>query len=212
MGDGVIGRDAVLADLNRPAYANAIVPEWLPSCPTSRPGWPTPRVRPGSVTSAAAPAGSTSELAKAYPHLRLDGYDSDEASIAAARRNAAEHGVADRVDFEVIDLSDPAADWSPRYDAVFLFECLHDLPRPVEALVHTRQSLNPQGTVIVMEERAASTSPHRGIRRSGSSRPAVRCGAFRRAWSGRTHVRSARSCVRTRCGPWPPRPASVMPP
>jgi trans-aconitate methyltransferase len=212
MGDGVIGRDAVLADLNRPAYANAMVPEWLPQLPDVQARL-ADATRPARVGDFGCGAGwSTIELAKAYPHLRLDGYDSDEASIAAARRNAAEHGVADRVDFEVIDLSDPAADWSPRYDAVFLFECLHDLPRPVEALVHTRQSLNPQGTVIVMEERAASTSPHRGIRRSGSSRPAVRCGAFRRAWSGRTHVRSARSCVRTRCGPWPPRPASVMPP
>jgi SAM-dependent methyltransferase len=98
---------------------------------------------------------STIELAKAYPHLRLDRYDSDEASIAAARRNAAEHGVADWVDFEVVDLSDPEADWSPRYDVVFMFECLHDLPRPVEALVHTRQSLHPHGMVIVMDERAA---------------------------------------------------------
>src|SRR5690242_9545162 len=76
-------------------------------------------------------------------------------SIAAARRNAAEHGVADRVDFEVVDLSDPTADWSARYVVVFMFECLHDLPRPVEALVHARHSLSPQATVIVMDERAA---------------------------------------------------------
>jgi len=118
MGDGVIGRDAVLADLNRPAYANAIVPEWLPQLPDVQARL-ADATRPARVGDFGCGAGwSTIELAKAYPHLRLDGYDSDEASIAAARRNAAEHGVADRVDFEVVDLSDPAADWSPRYDAV----------------------------------------------------------------------------------------------
>jgi len=151
------GPDAVSAQaaLNRPAYANALVSEWLPRLPDLHVRL-ADTARPARVGDFGCGAGwSTIELAKAYPHLQLDGYDSDEASIAAARRNAAEHGVADRVDFEVVDLSDPAADWSPRYDAVFLFECLHDLPRPVEALVHTRQALNPQGTVVVMDERAA---------------------------------------------------------
>src|SRR5919199_722664 len=73
------GPDAVSAQsaLNRPAYVNLLVGDF--GCGA---GW------------------STIELAKAFPRLRLDGYDSDEASIAAARRNAAEHGVADRVDFE----------------------------------------------------------------------------------------------------------------
>ena len=71
MGDGVIGRDAVLADLNRPAYANAIVPEWLPQLPdvqarladATRParvgdfgcgaGWIHQRARQGLPTPAA---------------------------------------------------------------------------------------------------------------------------------------------------------------
>jgi hypothetical protein len=55
----------------------------------------------------------------------------------------------------VVDLSDGSADWAPRYDVVFFFECLHDLPRPVEALVNARSSMGPQGTVIVMDERTA---------------------------------------------------------
>lgn len=151
------GADAVSAQaaLNRPAFANALVPEWLPQLPAVHARLADP-VHPARVGDFGCGAGwSAIELAKAFPHLRLDGYDSDEASISTARRNAAEHGVADRVDFEVVDLSDAGADWSARYDVVFLFECLHDLPRPVEALVHTRQSLSPQGTVVVMDERAA---------------------------------------------------------
>ena len=95
------------------------------------------------------------ELAKAFPHIKVDGMDNDEASIAAGRQNAAEHGVADRVDLEVVDLADASADWSPRYDLVLLVECVHDFPRPVEALRHARAALRPGGNVLVVDERAA---------------------------------------------------------
>jgi SAM-dependent methyltransferase len=153
------GPDAVSAQsaLNRPAFANALVPQWLPQVPDvfARLGDSTQPARVGDFGCGAGWAAI--ELAKAFPHLRVDGLDSDEASIAAARHNAVAHGVADRVDMEVRDLGDPAADWSPRFDVVFFFECLHDLPRPVEALRHARAALRPGGSVIVMDERAAET-------------------------------------------------------
>ena len=151
--DGVSAQSA----LNRPAFTNSLVVQWLPQIPdvytrlrdTTRPA------RVGDF--GCGPGWSAVELAKALPHLRVDGFDNDDASIAAARRNAVAHGVADRVDMEVRDLADPAADWSPRYDVVFFFECVHDLPRPVEALRHARAALTDGGTVIVMDERAADT-------------------------------------------------------
>ena len=76
----------------------------------------------------------------------MDGIDSDDESIRQARQNAAENGVAERVDFEVGDISAerPA---SPGYDLVVFFEVLHDLSHPVEALVSARKSLAPGGTV-----------------------------------------------------------------
>ncbi len=149
------GPDAVIgqAALNRPAFVNALVPQWLPAIPdvADRLGGPARVADFGCGHGWAA-----IELAKAYPRIRVDGFDSDEASIAAARRNAAEHGVADRVDFEVADLGTADAGGA-RYDVSFFFECVHDFPRPVEALRHARAASKPDGTVIVMDENAAET-------------------------------------------------------
>ena len=57
---------------------------------------------------------------------------------------------------EVRDLADESADWSPRYDVVFFFEAVHDLPRPVEALRNARHALRAGGSVIVMDERVGA--------------------------------------------------------
>ena len=159
-GDGLpyarYGADAVTAQaaLNRPSFTNSLVGEWLPQMPDV-----VARLAGGArVADFGCGAGwSAIELAKAYPDIRVDGFDNDEASIAAARRNAAEHGVADRVDFEVADLAADHPRWSLGYDVVFFFECVHDFPRPVEVLRNARAATRPGGTVIVMDERTAET-------------------------------------------------------
>jgi SAM-dependent methyltransferase len=136
---------------------NSLVAEWLPQLPDV-----LARLQdtghPARVADLACGTGWAGiELAKAFPHVIVDGYDNDEAAIAAGRKNAVEHAVADRVRMEVTDLSDPSADWSPRYDLAILFECVHDFPRPVEALRHARAAVRPGGTVLVVDMRAAET-------------------------------------------------------
>ena len=117
------------------------------------------------------------ELAKAFPHITVDGRDNDEASIALGRRNAVDHGVADRVNLEVVDLADESADWSPRYDLVIFIECVHDFPRPVEALRHARAAVRPGGTVLVVDERAAETftAPGDEVERFFAAASAIWC-------------------------------------
>jgi len=149
------GPEAVSAQeaMNRPAYVNSLVAEWIPAIP----GLHDVLSRGARVADVGTGAGwSAIELAKAYPAVRVYGYDNDEDSITRARRNAAEEGVADRVDFEVRDISAVSAD-GPRYDVVTFFECLHDLAHPVEALAAARAALAPGGCVIVMDERADDT-------------------------------------------------------
>ena len=85
----------------------------------------------------------------------MDGFDTDETSIAAARRNAAESGVADRVSFDVVDSGDDYG--RARYDVVFFFECLHDMAQPVAALGRRGRPVTERGSVIVMDEAVTET-------------------------------------------------------
>jgi predicted O-methyltransferase YrrM len=91
---------------------------------------------------------SSVALARAYPTLTVDGYDVDDASVELARRNAAEAGVADRVRFHLMD----AAEISGSFDVVLAFECIHDIPHPVQALAAARRAAGPDGLVVVMDE------------------------------------------------------------
>ena len=142
---------ATISALNRPAYANSLVPEWLPAVPDLLARL-SDTTAPAVVADIGCGAGwAAIELAAAFPHLRLVGYDSDEQSIAGARANAAARGVTDRVDFEVRDVS-RAYPSEARFDVVVFFECLHDLGHPVEALAAARDALAPGGFVLVMEE------------------------------------------------------------
>jgi SAM-dependent methyltransferase len=92
-------------------------------------------------------------LARAYPQARVDGYEIDGPSVEMARRNAAEAGVDDRVRFHLVDGADIPE--SGAFDAVFAFECIHDMAQPVEVLAAVRKAVKPDGAVIVMDEAVA---------------------------------------------------------
>src|SRR4051812_41579054 len=65
---------------------------------------------------------STIALARAYPKARVVGVDVDEPSVDAARANAAEAGLADRVSFRLAEGETLAGEHT--FDAVFAFECV----------------------------------------------------------------------------------------
>lgn len=152
------GEDAVAAQaaLNRPAFSNDLVSGWLPQIPDVH-----ARLSDTAHLARVADVGcglgwAAIELAKAFPHIQVDGYDSDEESITQARRNASDAGVGERVTFRVVDAADGG--YGDRtYDVVFFFECVHDMAHPAQALSNARQVLADGGTVIVMDERVAET-------------------------------------------------------
>jgi SAM-dependent methyltransferase len=173
------GRDAVTAQaaLNRPSFVHSFVADWLPQFPHV-----LARLhdtdRPARIADLGCGVGwAAIELAKTFPHIEVEGRDNDEASISAGRQHAAEAGVADRVTLEVVDISDTTADWSPRYDFAFFVECVHDFPRPVEALRNARAALRPGGTVLVVDERADETftAPGDEVQRFFAAASAIWC-------------------------------------
>ncbi len=139
---------------NRPVFMALLGTEWLPSIPDV-----DARLRaqpPARVADVACGAGwSTIAMAKAYPTAVVEGFDLDAASVSLARRNAAGAGLADLVSFAVRDAADPSA--AGRYDLVTVFEAVHDMSRPVEALRAMRAMLASGGSVLVVDERVAET-------------------------------------------------------
>jgi SAM-dependent methyltransferase len=159
-GEGVpwsaYGRDARegQADLNRPLCDQLLGGAWLPAIADL-----DARLRadpPARVADVACGAGwSTQAIARAYPAVRVDGFDIDPASIELARENLARSGadVADRVRFHLADAADPLMVGS--YAAAVILEALHDMAHPVDALRTVRDMLDPEGSVVVIDERTA---------------------------------------------------------
>jgi 2-polyprenyl-3-methyl-5-hydroxy-6-metoxy-1,4-benzoquinol methylase len=136
------------AAANRPLFLGPLGQEYLPAIPdvdaALRAGGRAADVGCGHGWSAIG-------IALAYPNATVDGYDVDAPSIEAARANAAEAGVADRVRFH----TDDAANADGRYDVVAAFECIHDMPDPVTVLAAMRRLAHPDGVVLVMDENVA---------------------------------------------------------
>ncbi|MEX0682756.1 MAG: class I SAM-dependent methyltransferase [Dehalococcoidia bacterium] len=136
--------------VNRAPLLQLLGGEWLPAVTEVHARLQaTP---PARVVDFGCGAGwSSIGLAKAYPNVQVHGLDLDAQSIAAAEKNAEDHGVADRVKFEVRDAGDPAL--AGQYDLVLAVECVHDMSNPIAALKVMRQLAGKGGTVIVIDER-----------------------------------------------------------
>ena len=139
--------------LNRPMFEHELAASWLPAMPDLE-----ARLRaepPARILDVACGSGwSTIVLAQAFPLTRVVGIDLDAASIDRARTNAeATSGISDRIGFEVADASDLR--FTDRFDVAFIFEALHDLAQPTDALAAIQRALAPGGSVVIGDEKVA---------------------------------------------------------
>jgi 2-polyprenyl-3-methyl-5-hydroxy-6-metoxy-1,4-benzoquinol methylase len=152
------------AGTTRPQFRHLLAQEWLPAMPDLH-----ARLRadpPARVADVGMGLGwSSIAIAKAYPKVRVDGFDLDEASIRVAQTNAEAAGVGDRVAFHVRDAGDP--DLAGRYDFALAVECVHDMSNPVGVLAAMRRLVGDGGTVLVVDEKVADafTAPGDAVER-----------------------------------------------
>jgi 2-polyprenyl-3-methyl-5-hydroxy-6-metoxy-1,4-benzoquinol methylase len=140
------------ARINRTMFLELLGKEWLPSIADV-----DARLN-GATGARVADIGcgagwSSIGIASSYPRVTVDGFDPDEASIALARRNAADYGMAGRVRFESQDAA--KTDGTNQYDLVLAIECIHDMSNPVAVLSTMKRLAKEDGAVIVVDERVA---------------------------------------------------------
>ena len=138
------------ARANRPAFANLLAGEWIAAMPDI-----AARLQadpPARIADIGMGQGwSSIALANAFPKVRVDGIDPDEASVAAAQENVRAAGVADRVTMIARDAGDP--ELAGQYDFALAIECVHDMADPVAVLSAMRRLVGPGGTVLIVDER-----------------------------------------------------------
>lgn len=140
----------IQAAFTRPAFVNHLTQDWLPALADLQAKLDAgAHVRIAEVGCGEGLAAIT--IARAYPNVEVDGFDLDEASIAAAQRDAAAARVDDRARFHLRDAADPTIDGD--YDLVMAIEMLHDVPDPVGILRTMRTLAGEDGTVLVADER-----------------------------------------------------------
>ena len=129
----------------RPGYVNNIVQNWIPALDGIE-----SRLRAGAkVADVGCGVGfSTLLMAEAYPDSQFVGYDFHAPSIKEARRHAVQHGLGDRVRFEVTQAKEIPEDG---FDLVTMFDCLHDMGDPAGCAAAMRRIVSPTGTWMIVE-------------------------------------------------------------
>jgi ubiquinone/menaquinone biosynthesis C-methylase UbiE len=144
--DGVIGLDL----MNRGQYEQRLASYWLKMLPDVR-----GRLEAGGrALDVGCGAGRVAlTLAKAFPKATIIGVDPDQESIRQAQAAAAEFGLSARVSFVAASTGNLGA--TEGFDLITACDCIHDFAAPQLTLEQIRGLLKPEGTLFVIEPRAA---------------------------------------------------------
>ena len=142
-----------IGGMNRPMFTNDL-PTWMAGVP----GLVERLHRPGAraLDVGCGTGWSTVALARTFAALQVTGLDLDAASVADARRHATAAGLDETVRFEIGDAARlTAGDLGGPFDLVCIFEALHDMAHPIDALRALRGVVAEGGYLVVADERVA---------------------------------------------------------
>ncbi len=91
-------------------------------------------------------------MASSFPASRFDGYDPSAHAIELARDRVAAAGL-DNVALHRAGAAELPAE--PTYDFVLTLDCIHDMPRPEEAIAAIRRAVKPDGVWLIKDIRSS---------------------------------------------------------
>ena len=132
----------------RPGYAANLVQNWIPALDGVQ-----AKLEAGAEVAdiGCGHGASTIIMAKAFPKSKFTGFDVHPGSIERARQCAREDGLRN-VTFAIAS----AKEFPGRYDFITTFDALHDMGDPVGAAAHARESLEADGTWMIVEPLAGN--------------------------------------------------------
>ncbi|MBF6438376.1 class I SAM-dependent methyltransferase [Nocardia cyriacigeorgica] len=92
-------------------------------------------------------------MAQAFPASRFIGYDFSVEAIEAARAEAAQLGVTN-ARFEVLDVTE--LDVTDAFDAITVFDAIHDQAHPATVLANIARALRDDGVFLMVDIQASS--------------------------------------------------------
>jgi ubiquinone/menaquinone biosynthesis C-methylase UbiE len=136
----------------RASYIGNLIGSWLPAMESV-----VAKLQQGAVVAdiGCGHGASTILMASAFPNSKFYGFDYHPRSIECARIAARESGVGDRCHFETA----PATEYPNHgYDLIAFFDCLHDMGDPEGACKHAKETLKPDGSVMIVEPIAGDST------------------------------------------------------
>lgn len=132
-------------------FENLLLPVWIPAMPEVQ-----SKLEAGAtaVDVGCGRGRALIKLAQAFPKSRFTGYDAYAPTIERAAENARAAGVADRVSFQPLDVTQGLPE---QYDIITTFDVVHDAVDPRGLLRAIRSALKPDGIYVCLEINCADT-------------------------------------------------------
>lgn len=132
----------------RPNYASNLVQNWIPALE----GVNNILISGGKVADIGCGFGvSTLIMAKQFPNSHFYGFDNHVPSINAAKEKAEYEKIEKNLEYSVLSATESIG---RDFDLITFFDCLHDMADPLGALTFAKNSLNDNGTCMIVEPMA----------------------------------------------------------